>query len=70
MTEQDKEASAISSVVNALASLDKHPARVLEYAIKRFAPSIAAPSRPTIRLAEDLQPKHALRNKKMLPISP
>jgi hypothetical protein len=41
LTEQDKESSAITIVVEALASLDEMSrARVLEYATKRFAPNM------------------------------
>lgn len=53
MTEQDKEAAAITAVVNALAGLDEASClRVLEYATKRFASSDLLP-RNTPRIIEE-----------------
>lgn len=54
MSEQDKEAIAISAVINALAGLDEAGCqRVLEYATRRFAPSGILPM-PVLRLREEL----------------
>lgn len=55
MSEQDKEAAAISTIINALVGLDEISCiRVLEYASKRFAPSTTLPI-PIVRIADEIQ---------------
>jgi len=67
MTEQDKEASAITAVVNALAPLDEVSClRVLDYAMKRFAPT-AAPPKLHLPSTHAQQPQHGLSDESISP---